>query len=101
MSIQSNNNAFLLSILKKIESLKEGVICYATEDHYPDGTHRWWWIAVDDYNFYSQDWKYKSLMNAYGKAAKARGLNIAFCYCSVSEDSLMKLANESNLILNI
>jgi len=89
-----------LSILQKIESLKEGVICIAHEDYYPDGSLRWYWIAVNDYAFYAQDKRFKTFSKAYHKAAKAKGINVAFCYCSMSEDYLLRLANENNLIMN-
>jgi len=97
---QSAKEAFLLSVLRKIEGLKEGVICIAHEDYYPDGSLRWYWIAVNDYAFYAQDKRFKTFSKAYHKAAAANGLNIQFCYCSMSESYLLKLANENNLIMD-
>ena len=96
-----DRDAFLLSVLVKIESLKEGIICISHSDQYPDGSLRWHWIAVNDYELYAHDKRFKTFSAAYRKAAQARGLKLVFCYSTMSEENLLKLANENDLLMNI
>lgn len=93
---------FILSILKKVESLKDGVIAYAYKSGNVPMTHTWWEISVSDFDLYMNDKRFKSLSNAWHKAAKAQGHKIIFvCGWMPTEEKLAKLAEEENLILNI
>lgn len=93
---------FILNILKKIESLKDGVIAYAHKTGNVTMTHTWWEISVSDYELYMHDKRFKALTNAWHKAALAQGYKIIFvCGWMPTEEKLAKLAEEDNLILNI
>lgn len=90
---------FILNILKKIESLQDGVIAYAYKT---PTTYTWWEISVSDYELYAHDKRFKTLTNAWYKAAMAQGHKIIFvCGWMPTEEKLAKLAEEDNLILNI
>lgn len=86
---------FILSIIKKIESMKQGLIAYS----YFDG--RWHWICLNDFDFYMKNEKFKALSKAWHKVAKTMGIEITFAYCEPKEETLAKLADEDNLILNV
>ena len=87
--------SFILSILKKIEESWPGVICYAYKTGNAPMTHVWWEVSVSDKRF-------KTLTNAWHKAAKAQGHKIIFvCGWKPTEEKLVKLAEEDNLILNV
>lgn len=93
---------FILSILKKVESLKDGVVAYAYKSGNVPMTYTWWEISVSDFDLYMNDKRFKSLSKAWSKAAKAQGHKIIFvCGWMPTEEKLVKLAEEENLILNI
>lgn len=93
---------FILKILKKIESLKEGVVAYAYQDSNAPKTYFWWTISVSDIELYSSDKRFKNLTNAWHKVALSKGWRIVFvCGWMPTEEKLAKLAEEENLILNI
>lgn len=93
---------FILSILKKVEGMKEGVIAYAYKTGNAPMTHTWWEISVSDFDLYMNDKRFKTLSAAWRKAAKAQGEKIIFvCGWMPTEEKLAKLADEDNLILNV
>lgn len=98
---QKKRYAFILRIIRILESLNKGVICFSHEDVYPDGSYRWDWICIDDYYIYTRDARYKELAKRFSAEAKKIGINIAFCYCSISEEKLLELAENDNLIMNV
>ena len=92
-----NKDAFVLSILKKIESLKEGVISYSTFSK--DGYYE---ISVSDFDMYMKDKRFKILTTAWHKASLALGFKIVFvCGWIPTEKKLVELSEQNNLILNI
>lgn len=86
---------FIYSIIRKIESLKQGIIAYAYKDEIC------YWICLNDFDFYTSDKRFRTLSDAWHKAAKALGIDITFVYCEPKEDALAKLAEEDNLFLNV
>ena len=100
-SKQSQINAFLLSVIRKVESLREGVICIAYSERYEGNPNCYYWVAVDDFDFYSKDEKLKTLSKQYQTIASKNGVKMAVCYQSMTETSLLKLANENDLLMNI
>ena len=93
---------FILSILKKVERMKEGVVAYSYKTGKTPMTHVWWEISVSDFDLYMNDKGFKTLSNAWHKAAKVKGHKIIFvCGWMPTEEKLAKLADEDNLILNI
>lgn len=91
-----SKESFILSIVKKIESLKEDTVAYGYK------TDKWWEISVSDFNLYMNDERFKRLSNAWHKAAKAKGFKLIFvCGWVPSEQKLLELAESDNLILNI
>ena len=94
--------SFLLSVVKKIESLKDGIISYGCLTGNIDMTYTWWQISVSDYDLYMHDERFKRLSRAWYKAALAKGFKLIFvCGWVPSEEKLLKLAEEDNLILSI
>lgn len=97
-----NKENFILNILKKIESLKEGVIAYSYKTGNESMSNIWWEVSISDYNLYMNDRRFKALSNAYHKAAKQQGFKLIFvCGWIPSENKLIDLAENDNLILNI
>lgn len=93
---------FILSVLKKIESLKDGVIAYAYKTGNATMTHTWWEVSVSDFDLYMNDKRFKNLSNAWHKAAIVHNVRLVFvCGWVPTEERLSKLADENNLILNI
>ena len=94
--------SFILSILKKIEESWPGVICYAYKTGNAPMTCVWWEVSVSDFDLYMHDKRFKTLTNAWHKAAKAQSHKIIFvCGWKPTEEKLVKLAEEDNLILNM
>lgn len=92
---------FILSILRKIESLRGSIITYAYKTGNRSKTYEWWEISVSDFDFYMHDKRFRILAKAWHKAALAQGYNIVFVCSMPKEAKLVKLAEEENLILNI
>lgn len=86
---------FIFSIIRKIESMKQGMIAYAYFDK------GFYWICLNDFDFYMTDKRFKALSNAWHKAGKSLGIRVTFAYCAPKEEHLVKLANEDNLFLNV
>ena len=94
--------SFILSILKKVENMKEGVVAYSYKTGNAPMTHVWWEISVSDFDLYMNDKRFKTLSNAWHKASKAKGHKIIFvCGWMPTEEKLVKLSDENNLILNV
>lgn len=87
--------AFILSIIKKLESLVDGMVVYAYKEC------SWYSICLSDYDYYFHNQRFKTLSKAWHKAAVARGFKISFAYCNPLESKLKKLADEDNLIINV
>lgn len=97
-----DKRTFLLNIVRKIESLKDGVVAYGYLDGNSDRTNVWWQISVSDYELYMHDERFKKLAQAWRKIASKKGLKLIFCCGWVpKEEELMRLAKEDNLILNV
>lgn len=93
---------FILNIIKKIESLKDGVIAYAYKTGNATMTYTWWEVSVSDFDLYMKDKRFKNLSNAWHKAAIVHNVRLVFvCGCFPTEERLEKLANDDNLILNV
>lgn len=93
---------FILNIVKKIENLKEGVISYAYKNSDLNKSSSWWEISVSDYDLYVKDIRFKKLMKAWYKIADANKIKIVFiCGWVPTEERLIELANDDNLILNV
>ena len=93
---------FLLSILKQIESLKDGVIAYAYRTSNAPKTFRYWEVSVSDFDLYMNDNRFKQLTKEWHEEAERRGERIIFiCGWVPTEERLLKLAEEDNLVLNL
>ena len=93
---------FILNIIKKIESLKDGVIAYAYKTGNATMTYTWWEVSVSDFDLYMKDKRFKNLSNACHKAAIVHNVRLVFvCGWFPTEERLEKLANDDNLILNV
>ena len=88
---------FILSILRKVESLKEGVIAYAYKSE-----SGWWEISISDFELYMNDKRFKKLSTAWRTAAKAQKEKIIFvCGWMPTEEKLVRLSEDDNLIIDI
>lgn len=93
---------FILNIIKKVESLREGLIAYGYLTGNGPMTFTYWEIAVSDYEFYMKDKRFKALCKAWYQAAKSRGFTLVFvCGWIPKEKVLLELAEKDNLILNV
>lgn len=93
---------FILNIIEKIESLKDGVIAYAYKTSNATMMHTWWEVSVSDFDLYVNDKRFKNLSNAWHKAAIVHNIRLVFvCGWIPTEEQLFRLANEDNLILNV
>ena len=93
--------AFIFEIVRKTESLRDGLIAYAYAERAVPSAPEIWWICVSDYDFYREDQRFKVLCKAWHKAARARGINLSIVYCNPLEKKLNQLSNDDNLILNV
>lgn len=94
--------SFILNILSKIEKIWPDVICYSYRVSNPSKTHFWWEVSVSNFEVYMENKRFKNLSKAWRKAAEIRGFKIIFiCGWIPTEDKLIKLANEDNLIINL
>lgn len=93
--------AFILSILKAIEKLQDGVVAYAYKDGNSTGSIKWWTICVSDYDFYFGNDKFHALEKVWHEAAVRKGTIVSFAYCLPLEKRLIQLLNQNNLIMNI
>ena len=96
-----STKAFIFDIVRKTESLRDGIVAYAYAEQSVPSAPEIWWVCVSDYNFYLEDQRFRALCNAWHKVAKARGINLSITYCNPMEKRLNQLANADNLILNI
>lgn len=92
----------LLNIVCKIESLKDGVIAYAYRNGNATMTFQHWEVSVSDFDLYMNDKHFKTLCEAWRKAAEAKGEKLIFvCGWVPTEEKLLELANNDNLIMDI
>lgn len=92
----------LLNIVRKIESLKDGVIAYAYRSGNATMTFQYWEVSVSDFDLYMNDKHFKMLCEAWRKAAEAKGEKLIFvCGWVPTEEKLLELANNDNLIIDI
>ena len=84
-------------ILRKVESLNSGVICFAYKDENVD----WYYICVNDYEFYKGDQMFKHISKTFRKLAKNLKIDLVFCYVLPTEKMLVSLNEKNNLFLNI
>ena len=95
------NYSFLLSVVKKLESLRPGVFVYAYKEYNSTGEHWWWFVSVSDIDLY-RDTRFKMITKAFSKAAKVRGFGLVFvCNWIPKEKTLVELAEKDCLILNV
>lgn len=102
---------FVLSIIKKLESIKEGLVCFSYVCKYdpdgreiknPDAIFRF--IAMDNYEFYKTLYFEKrtfNLIKVWRKISDKMGLKIVFCYRNPIESQLVELLKDDNLIMNV
>ena len=96
-----STKAFIFDIVRKTESLRDGIVAYAYAEQAVPSAPEIWWVCVSDYDFYREDQRFKALCKAWHKAARALGINLSIAYCNPLEKKLNQLANADNLILNI
>lgn len=92
--------SFILSIIRKIEALREGVVAYGYKTGNSSMTHTWYEIACSDLDMYLGDERFSKLMRAWHKAAKSKGFKLIFVSCNPDEKKLVKLMEENNLLIN-
>ena len=91
-----NIESFILKILKKIEEIFPSVVCYAYKTEMG-----WWEVSISDFDIY-RDKRFRVFTDAWYKAGLKYGSKIIFvCGWIPKESTLVKLAEQNNLILNI
>ena len=92
----------LLNIVRKIERLKDGVVAYAYHTSNATGSFQYWEVSVSDFDLYMNDKRFKTLCEAWHKAAAAKGERVVFlCGWVPTEEKLLELVNNDNLIMDI
>lgn len=86
---------FIKQILSKCESLRPGVIAFASQDR------NWIEINVSDSDLYFNDKRFQTLTKAWHKIAEHQGFKVIFFCCSPKEKMLAELAENDNLVMNI
>ena len=96
------NVNIIKSVLRDIEKLDESVFCYARMVYNEPKTHCWLQISVSKFEFYMHNEDFKKLCTKWHKVFKNLGVNLIFvCGWVPSEEKLVELSKENNLILNI
>lgn len=88
-------NKLLLTLIKKIEALQNGIIAYAYKDT------NWWVVAVDDYNFYKDNKQFRLLAEQWRKVFKSKNVKIVYAFRAPNEKILENLLEHNSLIMNI
>lgn len=85
-----SENELLLSSLKRIEELKEGLHTYAYN------TGDWIEIAVDDYDFYRDDKGFADVSKEIHKEFMDKfNMKIVFVYCPYSDKALKRITDKN------
>lgn len=89
-------------ILSQIEELDDSLFCYATMVSNGNNSHYWYQISVSQFEFYMHDERFKALSQKWHKVCQNMKIPIIFvCGWKPTEEKLLQLANEDNLILNV
>lgn len=88
--------SFILKIIKIIERLFPNIICYAYKTDMG-----WWEVSVSDFDVY-RDKRFRAFTDVWYKEGLKYGSKIIFvCGWIPKESTLVQLAEQNNLILNI
>ena len=88
--------SFILSVLRKIEDIFPNVICYSYRTD-----NGWYEVSVSDFDVYRDD-RFRKLAEAWYKAGLKYGSKIIFvCGWIPKEATLVRLASDDNLIMNV
>jgi len=88
---------FIQTILRQIEFLNSGIICFAYKDEKLD----WYYVCLNNFDYYKYDKKFSSVSKLFHKVAKKLNIKIVFCYMIPVESKLIKLNENNNLFINI
>lgn len=100
-NLSNSDIIFIKKILSMIEKLKEGVIAHSYLDGNVPKSYTWWIVSISDFDLYFEDVRFKSLSKVWHNAASKRRIRLVFCFCKLTEEKLVKLLEEDNLILNV
>ena len=92
-----SEESFIFTLVKDTEK-RWGCLCWASRNSNSSGSNKWWDICIDDWELYTSE-EYKQWIKEWRD--KANGIGLLFCYCNPSEEKLLKLSEEGNLIMNI
>lgn len=93
---------FIKKILLTIETINKDIISYCYLDGNINKTYTWWVICVSDFNWYMHDKTFLKLKEKWRNLARSRSIKLVFmCGWVPSEEKLLKLSEEDNLIMNI
>lgn len=89
-----SENELLLSSLKRIEDLKEGLHTYAYN------TGDWIEIAVDDYDFYKDDKDFANLSKEIHKEFMDKfNIKIVFVYCPYNDNAIKRIKDKKHELI--
>lgn len=90
------------TIISQIEELDDSLFCYATMVSNGNNSRYWYQISVSQFEFYMHDERFKALSQKWHKVCQNMKIPIIFvCGWKPTEEKLLQLANEDNLILNV
>lgn len=82
--------------MREIQAMDDELFVYT---HCEDA---WLEVSVSQFEFYMHDEKFKACKDKWGKVFEKMGLKLIFvCGWMPTEEKLVKLSEENNLILNI
>lgn len=91
-----NARKLILTIIKQVECIDPTLFVYGYQ------TANWWEISVSNFEFYLHNETFRKIVNQWYNIAKSKGIKVVFvCGWKPTEERLVKLMNENNLILNI
>lgn len=97
-----NARKLILTIIKQVERIDPTLFVYGYQTANESRTHIWWEISVSNFEFYIHNETFLKIVKQWHNITKGKGINVIFvCGGKPTEERLVKLMNENNLILNI
>lgn len=93
---------YILQVIRVLERMRPGMICYGYLTSNAPRTHFWYHIVLSDVEWYLTDKRFKAYSQIIHKQARERfGQKIIFVAATPMEDKLISLNEEDNLIMNV
>lgn len=92
---------FLLTVIKTLERMRPGMLCYGYGAQNVPGTNTWYEIVLSDVDWYLKDARFKQYAALMRRTAAQRfGAKLVFVACTPQEERLVRLLEDNNLIMS-